>query len=89
MLSCRFCMQHNSKNQKTKAHWLNLYKVERLKFRLKNLATCSSERHKIGTKATASIKINIINTQSHYLKPKENKYSTRKENQNQNWIETS
>jgi hypothetical protein len=38
-----------------------LYKVELLKLRLKNLATCSSDRHKMGIKATAKM-INI-NTQ--------------------------
>jgi hypothetical protein len=37
---------------------LYLYKVERLKLDLKNLATCSSDRHKIGIKATAK-KVNI------------------------------
>lgn len=31
-----------------------LYMVERAKLRLKNLATCSSARHKMGIKATAT-----------------------------------
>ena len=31
-----------------------LYMVERVKLRLKNLATCSSARHKMGIKATAT-----------------------------------
>ena len=39
-----------------------LYKVERLKLRLMNFATCSSARHKMGIKATA-VKIHIDSSQ--------------------------